>query len=46
MKNKISITIEQELIDLVETMLKDGRFRNRSHVIEYSLNKFMEGRGK
>tara|TARA_Y100000310_G_C20694101_1_gene824237 strand:- start:2670 stop:2810 length:141 start_codon:yes stop_codon:yes gene_type:complete len=43
-KNKISITIEKEFIELIENMLEDGRFRNRSHVIEYSLSKFLEGR--
>ncbi len=43
MKNKISVTIERELIDVIENMLSDGRFRNRSHVIEYSLKRFLEG---
>ena len=42
MKSKISITIDNNLIDVIENMLSDGRFRNRSHVIEYSLKKFLE----
>jgi len=42
MKTKISITIDEEkLIDL-DAILKEGLFRNKSHLIEYSLNKFLE----
>ena len=36
-KQKISITIEKETIDLITNLLKDAKFRNRSHIIEYSL---------
>jgi len=43
MKQKVSLTIDSKLINLVENMLEDGRFRNRSHVIEYSLRKFLGG---
>lgn len=46
MKSKISVTIDNNLIDVIENMLDDGRFRNRSHIIEYSLKKFVEGRNK
>lgn len=42
MKQKISITIDKEMIELIETMLADARFRNRSHIIEYSLREFLE----
>ena len=41
MKQKISVTIDESALGLVETALSDGRFRNRSHVIEYSLRKFL-----
>lgn len=43
-KQKISITIDSEAIKLIEALLKeskDAKFRNRSHVIEYSLKKFL-----
>ena len=42
MKDKISITINPELIKIIDEMLKDAKFRNRSHVIEYSLNKMIQ----
>ena len=42
MKQKLSITIDAKTIEVIENMLKDGTFRNKSHVIEYSLNKFLK----
>jgi len=42
MKQKLSISIEKELVILVENMLNDCRFRNKSHVVEFALNKLME----
>jgi Arc/MetJ-type ribon-helix-helix transcriptional regulator len=44
MKQKISITIDEKALKIIENILKkerSGKFRNRSHVIEYSLNKFL-----
>ena len=38
MKKKLSITINEEKIKELEKLLEDGRFRNKSHVIEYSLD--------
>jgi len=43
MKQKLSITIDEEKIKIIEEMLKQSRFRSKSHVIEYSLSKFLEG---
>ena len=42
MKQKLSITIDKDKIKIIEKMLKQSRFRSKSHVIEYSLNKFLE----
>ncbi len=42
MKQKLSISIDEEKIKLVEKMLNDGKFRNKSHVIEYSLDKLLK----
>lgn len=41
-KQKISVTIDEAIIENLEQLLVSGKFRNRSHVIEYSLKKFME----
>jgi len=43
MKKKLSISIEEETIKVLDDLIKDGRFRNKSHVVEYSVNKFLEG---
>jgi len=43
MKRKMSISIERETIKLLEKLVEDGRFRNKSHLIEYSVNKFLQG---
>ena len=40
-KQKISITLDEEMLEIIETILKDAQFRNRSHVIEYSLKRFL-----
>jgi Arc/MetJ-type ribon-helix-helix transcriptional regulator len=41
MKKKLSISIDEEKIELLENFLKQDRFRNKSHLIEYILNKFL-----
>jgi len=42
MKQKLSITIEEDKIKLIEEMLKEGSFRSKSHILEYCLNKFLK----
>ena len=44
MKSKISITVDEEIVQLIENMIKDkkGVFRNRSHVVEYSIKKLLD----
>jgi len=42
MKTKLSVTIEEEKVRQVEEILQRGFFRNRSHVLEFALTKFLE----
>lgn len=43
MKQRISITIDEKKMKLVENLLEnDSRFRNKSHFIEYSLDKALK----
>jgi len=42
MKQKISITIEEDLLKRLKSELKDGSFRNKSHIVEFALNKFFK----
>lgn len=46
MKQKLSVTIEEGTIKVLEKLLQEGRFRNKSHIIEYSLNRFLRGERK
>ena len=40
MKQKISISIEEEKIKIIEDLLKHGLFRNKSHLIEAAIEYF------
>lgn len=44
MKQKISITIEEELSSALDKMLENNTFRNKSHLIELAIEQFMEGK--
>lgn len=37
MKERISATVEVETIKLIEKLLKNKKFRNKSHVIETAI---------
>jgi len=42
MKQKLSITIDESKIIILEEMLREGFFRSKSHIIEFVLNKFLK----
>lgn len=42
MKTKICISIEESAVAELEKLLKNGLFRNKSHLIEYAVTKFMK----
>lgn len=42
MKTKLSISIEARTSAQLEALVSDGRFRNKSHAIEFALNKFIQ----
>ena len=42
MKEKLSITIDKKTIELIDESIKEGLFRNKSHVVEFSLNKILK----
>jgi len=41
MKQKLSISIEENKVKLIEKLLQTSRFRSKSHILEYSLDKFL-----
>ena len=42
MKKKLSISVEEKTIDRLETFVHQGIFRNKSHFIEFAIDKFLE----
>jgi len=46
MKHRLSISVDEETIALIQAKLRQGRdkFRNKSHVVELAVKRFMEVR--
>ena len=42
MKQKLSITIDKKTVSLIEASVEEGQFRNKSHVVEFSVNKTLK----
>ena len=42
MKLKLSISMDEETVRVLEESLKEGRFRNKSHAIEFAVRKLLE----
>ncbi|MBI2124881.1 hypothetical protein HYT92_03760 [Candidatus Pacearchaeota archaeon] len=42
MKQKISITLDEETVLDILSSVSSGKFRNKSHVVEYAVKKLME----
>jgi Arc/MetJ-type ribon-helix-helix transcriptional regulator len=42
MKRKLSISVDENLLKSIDELVETGKFRNKSHVVEYTLNNFME----
>jgi Arc/MetJ-type ribon-helix-helix transcriptional regulator len=38
MKARISATVDKEVLELIESFLKDKKYRNKSHVIETAIH--------
>jgi Arc/MetJ-type ribon-helix-helix transcriptional regulator len=46
MKERLSATVDKEVLKIIEFLLKDKKFRNKSHVIETALYLLKEKEGK
>ena len=40
MKKRVSATIDKETIKIIEELLKEGIYRNKSHIIEEAIKSF------
>jgi Arc/MetJ-type ribon-helix-helix transcriptional regulator len=43
MKVRISATVDKEIIEIIASLLKDKKYRNKSHVIETAIYLLKEG---
>jgi Arc/MetJ-type ribon-helix-helix transcriptional regulator len=46
MKVKLSISMDKELVNQAKSIIEEGRFRNKSHIIEYALKSFLKEESK
>ena len=42
MKQKISITVDEKIVLDILQAIRTGKFRNKSHVVEYAVKKLLE----
>lgn len=42
MKQRLSISMEEESVELLQQLLRNTEFRNRSHVIKHSILRLSE----
>ena len=42
MKQKISISIDEKTLQNILKTIDSGKFRNKSHVVEYAVKKLLE----
>ena len=42
MKQKISITLDEETVYDILKSISSGKYRNKSHVVEYAVKKLLE----
>ena len=45
-KERISATVDEETIKILDKILKEGKYRNKSHLIEAAIEFFARESGK
>ena len=41
-KERITVTLDREIIKLLSALIKDRRYRNRSHAVEYAIEQLVK----
>lgn len=44
MKHKLSITLEEATVLRIFDHMRTGKFRNKSHLVEYAVNSFLSAK--
>lgn len=45
-KERISATVDEETIKILDKILKEGKYRNKSHLIETAIEEFAKSESK
>lgn len=45
-RQKLSVSLEEDVVERAKAILKEGKFRNMSHIIEYALRRFLTSESK
>jgi len=45
-KHKTSVSFDENTICEIRRLIREGSFRNKSHVVEYAVKKLIEKEGK
>jgi len=46
MKHKLSVSIDMDTVLQMFEKIRDGTFRNKSHLVEFAVKKYLEEDGK
>ena len=41
MKTKLSITVDEEIVRMIEAKVEEGLFRNKSHALEFAIKRLL-----
>ncbi|MBI1935856.1 hypothetical protein HYS31_05435 [Candidatus Woesearchaeota archaeon] len=42
MKHKLSVSLDKEILEELDRILSTGKYRNKSHAVEFAVQKLME----
>ena len=42
MKHKLSVSLDEKLLNELEGILSEGKYRNKSHAVEFAVKKLLE----
>ncbi len=46
MKVKLSVSVDENTLDIIQEHIRKGKFRNRSHAFEYAINRIAQEDGE
>ena len=44
MKRKLSVSLDEKLLNDLERVLSNGKYRNKSHAVEFAVKKLLESK--